>query len=91
MPSMGSQFSVLNRFTELSRGSASKINRAQHFWNLTSLNSCSFEQFPQTIQQYCSIGFTSVLYNKFLQEIVRYSLAHVNRKIVGLWFSLVNL
>ena len=58
--SIESQFSVLNGL-RLSRGSASKINRAQRLSNLTSFNNCLFEQFPQTIRQYPGKGFTSVL------------------------------
>ena len=52
--SIGVHFSVLNNVTEFTNGFASRIERAQRFCIPRSRVSCSFEQLPQTVQQYSS-------------------------------------
>ena len=69
--SMGIHFNVLNNATELSDGFASRIRRAQRFCNPKSLDNCSFEQLPQTVQQYSSVDLINALYNNFLPETDR--------------------
>ena len=65
-------FSVLSNVTELANGFATRIERGQRFCIPKSRVSCSYEQLPQTVQQYSSADFISALYSIFLAEIDKF-------------------